>query len=85
MMVPCGGCIMWRNIAWWYDISVYKVCESRTRRMNIICNDLILYRSLEHTEITLKILGMRTDRQTDKLAITKIETQFYKLSIETQF
>ena len=45
------------------------------RRMSIFCNDLI-YRSLERIN---EIQGMRTDRQTHRFAISKIETQFYKV------
>ena len=48
------------------------------RRMSIFCNDLI-YRSLERINESSKIQGMRTDRQTHRFAISKIETQFYKV------
>ena len=59
----------------WY-VSVYKVRESRIRRTNIICDDLI-YRPFERVR-KFSASG-QTDRQTDTFAITKTETQFYKL------
>ena len=52
MMVRCGGCTYFMAkycLVVWY-VSVSKVCKSRIRRMNIICNDLI-YLSLERTNI----------------------------------
>ena len=59
----------------WY-VSVYKARKGRISRTNIICNELI-YRPLENVR-KHEPCG-QTDRQTDKFAFTKTETQFYKL------
>ena len=60
----------------WY-VAVHKVCKSRTRRMNIICNDL-MHRSLGRINIGSKMQGMRTDGHIYNL---NPPPQFYKLRI----
>ena len=54
----------------WY-VSVYKVCKSRIRRTNIVCNDLT-NRPSERVR-KYKVCG-QTNRQTDTFAITETET-----------
>ena len=67
-----------------WRVSVYNACKSQIRHTNIICNDLILSISITGTNQHKFEKLWEADRQTDRSAITKIETQFYKVRIRKE-